>query len=124
MKKIVYFMIALMVITFYSCSPNTPQGVVKTYLKEIKKGEYEKAISKFDIIDSLSQENVKMITGVLDKEVSSKKGISKFKITKQKLTENKNAGSVEAKVYYCNNTEDVLNFKMIKIEGKWKIKAK
>lgn len=117
-------MIALMVITFYSCSPNTPQGVVKTYLKEIKKGEYKKAISKFDISDSLSQENVKMITGVLDKEVSSKKGISKFKITKQKLTENKNAGNVEAKVYYCNNTEEVLNFKMIKIERKWKIKAK
>ena len=117
-------MIALMVITFYSCSPNTPQGVVKTYLKEIKKGEYEKAISNFDITDSLSRENVKMIAGVINKEVSSKNGIAKFKITKQKLTEDKKAGRVEAKVYYCNNTEDVLNFKMIKIEGRWKIKAK
>jgi len=117
-------MIALMAFTLVACSPNTPQGVVKTYLKDIKKGEYEKALANFNIRDSLNQTDIKMVAGALKEGVSSKSGISKFKITKQTLSDNKTDGEVIAKVYYRNNTDEMLHFKVIKTGGKWKIKAK
>jgi hypothetical protein len=124
MKKIIYFMIALMAFTFVACSPNTPQGVVKTYLKDIKKGEYEKALTSFDIRDSIKQADIEMVAGALKEGMSSKSGISKFKITKQILSNHKTGGEVTAKVYYGNNTDEELHFKVIKIGEKWKIKAK
>ena len=124
MKKIIYFLITLVAFTFVACSPNTPQGVVKNYLKDIKKGEYEKALAKFDIRDSLNQKDIKMVVGAIKEEISSKSGISKFKITKQTISNNKTDGDVVAKVYYGNNTDDELRFKVIKTDKKWKIKAK
>lgn len=117
-------MITIVLFSLVGCSPNTPQGVVKTYLKDIKKGEYEKALSNFDIRDSLKQADIEMVVGALKEGVISKKGISKFKIINQILSDNKNRGEVETKIYYGNNTEEVLYFKLIKVNKKWKIKAK
>lgn len=124
MKKLFYFLLAVIFFSLSACSPNTPQGIVKTYLTNLKNEDYEKALMSFNFYDSIQADEKAIISETLKNIISSKNGISKFRIKDMKKNEDKTTGTLTAVIYYGNNTNEELSFEVVKIEGKWKIKAK
>lgn len=105
-----------------SCGSSSPKEVTNNYYKALQKGDFEKALS-FTTLDD--QEEVK-------KEIEKMKGlevkIPEFEIISEEIAEDGENAVVEVKYKFTSsfNTEpeeSTNNVKLIKKDGKWKIKG-
>lgn len=123
MKKFFLFIsVVVAVLMMASCSSPSPKDITNDYYKAIQKGDFEKALSYTTVSDS---EEIK-------KEVEKMKGlevkIPEFEIVSEEISEDGNTAVVEVKYKFTSSfnsepEESTNEVKLIKEDGKWKIKG-
>ncbi len=123
MKKFFLFIsVVVAVVMMASCSSPSPKDITNDYYKAIQKGDFEKALSYTTVSDS---EEIK-------KEVEKMKGlevkIPEFEIVSEEISEDGNTAVVEVKYKFTSSfnsepEESTNEVKLIKEDGKWKIKG-
>jgi len=123
MKKVFLFIsMVVAVVLMVSCSSPSPKDVTNDYYKAIQKGDFEKAMSYTTVSDS---EEIK-------KEVEKIKGldvkIPEYEIVSEEIAEDGNTAVVEVKYKFTSSfnsepEESTNKVKLIKEDGKWKIKG-
>lgn len=130
MKKVVYFLLATVVVLFIvNCggTPNTPAGIEKAMYSQLKKGNYEKAIEiLFDNLEDKAETKdlakEQMIKGFAEKAKQSfdeKGGIKSFEIVKETISEDGEHATVESKMVYGKGEEETQKSNYVKKDGKW-----
>ena len=67
MKKLFRLMsVAILAMLFAACSSNTPEAVVKSYIKSMQKGDYATAVKLMGIDDKEGQFTVKSSAKSID----------------------------------------------------------
>ncbi|MCF8234463.1 MAG: DUF4878 domain-containing protein [Bacteroidales bacterium] len=75
--------------------------------------------------EEISDEDMEQLQMMLDygqKEIEKKEGLKKVEIISEEVTEDGNEAEVKMKMVYGDESEDEETVKMIKQNGKWKVK--
>jgi len=124
MKKIVSLVITLSVMILASCSPSGkgPSNTVRDYLKAMQAGKYEKALSYFDMDQSMASE-MQMLTAKMEHTLQEQGGIKSFQLVPdgEKISEDGQTASVKTTITYGNGTEDEQTHRLKLVDGNWKL---
>ena len=126
MKKLILLVaVALLSVCFAACtSSNTPEGVTKSYLSALQKGNYEKALRLYfnkgeEFNEQQEQETLQMFEDKMKSSVEDKGGISSYDIQAAEISEDGNSAIVPYTIHYGNGTSVDSKNKTIKVDGKW-----
>jgi len=106
-----------------SCGSSTPKDVTTSYYKALQKGDFEKALSYTTVVDDKDE---------IQKEIEKMKGleikIPEFEIVSEEISEDGQTAVVEVKYKFTSSfnsepEESTNKVKLIKQDGKWKIKG-
>lgn len=128
MKKVLSILsLALVVLTFVSCSKNSPEGVIQQYVADIQAGQYEDAIDLFyfkkPLTDSQKQQYATMLRDKLGKELDKKGGISGVEITNVEMAEDGESANVSYTIKYGDGSAKASTDKVVKVDGDWKLET-
>ncbi|MDD6016732.1 MAG: DUF4878 domain-containing protein [Prevotellaceae bacterium] len=128
MKKVLSILsLALVVLTFVSCSKNSPEGVIQQYVADIQAGQYEDAIDLFyfkkSLTDSQKQQYATMLRDKLGKELDKKGGISGVEITNVEMAEDGESANVSYTIKYGDGSAKASTDKVVKVDGDWKLET-
>ncbi|MGM9691206.1 MAG: DUF4878 domain-containing protein [Bacteroidaceae bacterium] len=128
MKKVLSILsLALVVLTFVSCSKNSPEGVIQQYVADIQAGQYEDAIDLFyfkkPLTDSQKQQYAAMLRDKLGKELDKKGGISGVEITNVEMAEDGESANVSYTIKYGDGSAKASTDKVVKVDGDWKLET-
>lgn len=121
MNKLIRLMsVALMALFFAACSSNSPEATVKSYLKDIQKGDYVAAVALMDIEDE-NGEFAAMMEEKGKKVIDQKGGIASFEVGKAEITEDGKKANVPYTITFGNG-EKKDDKQCVKLnDGKWVI---
>lgn len=121
MNKLIRLMsVALMALFFAACSSNSPEATVKSYLKDIQKGDYVAAVALMDIEDE-NGEFAAMMEEKGKKVIDQKGGIASFEVGKAEISEDGKKANVPYTITFGNG-EKKDDKQCVKLEdGKWVI---
>ena len=128
MKKVLSILsLALVVLTFVSCSKNSPEGVIQQYVADIQAGQYEDAIDLFyfkkSLTDSQKQQYATMLRDKLGKELDKKGGISGVEIKNVEMAEDGESANVSYTIKYGDGSAKASTDKVVKVDGDWKLET-
>jgi len=124
-KLILIFAVAVIAVCFAACtSSNTPEGVVKEYLTEVQKGNYEKALRLYfnkggQVTEENEKEMLQMFEEKMKSSVEKKQGIASFEVGTAEMSEDGNSAIVPSTINYGDGTSKEDTNKTVKIDGKW-----
>lgn len=111
---------ALMALFFAACSSNSPEATVKSYLKDIQKGDYVAAVALMDIEDE-NGEFAAMMEEKGKKVIDQKGGIASFEVGKAEISEDGKKANVPYTITFGNG-EKKDDKQCVKLDdGKWVI---
>lgn len=121
MNKLIRLMsVALMALFFVACSSNSPEATVKSYLKDIQKGDYVAAVALMDIEDE-NGEFAAMMEEKGKKVIDQKGGIASFEVGKAEISEDGKKANVPYTITFGNG-EKKDDKQCVKLDdGKWVI---
>lgn len=121
MDKLIRLMsVALMALFFAACSSNSPEATVKSYLKDIQKGDYVAAVALMDIEDE-NGEFAAMMEEKGKKVINQKGGIASFEVGKAEISEDGKKANVPYTITFGNG-EKKDDKQCVKLDdGKWVI---
>lgn len=121
MNKLIRLMsVALMALFFAACSSNSPEATVKSYLKDIQKGDYVAAVTLMDIEDE-NGEFAAMMEEKGKKVIDQKGGIASFEVGKAEISEDGKKANVPYTITFGNG-EKKDDKQCVKLDdGKWVI---
>ena len=121
MNKLIRLMsVALMALFFAACSSNSPEATVKSYLKDIQKGDYVAAVALMDIEDE-NGEFAAMMEEKGKKAIDQKGGIASFEVGKAEISEDGKKANVPYTITFGNG-EKKDDKQCVKLDdGKWVI---
>ena len=125
MKKILSFLsLALVALTFVSCSNNSPEGAVTQYFSYVKDAQYEKAVDmlyfkKGKLADKDKEQLVSLFTDKVAKQYDEKGGISSVTIDKVEMEEDGKAALVSYTINFGDGSTKSDNNKVLNIDGEW-----
>lgn len=121
MNKLIRLMsVALMALFFTACSSNSPEATVKSYLKDIQKGDYVAAVALMDIEDE-NGEFAAMMEEKGKKVIDQKGGIASFEVGKAEISEDGKKANVPYTITFGNG-EKKDDKQCVKLDdGKWVI---
>ncbi len=121
MNKLIRLMsVALMALFFAACSSNSPEATVKSYLKNIQKGDYVAAVALMDIEDE-NGEFAAMMEEKGKKVIDQKGGIASFEVGKAEISEDGKKANVPYTITFGNG-EKKDDKQCVKLDdGKWVI---
>ena len=121
MNKLIRLMsVALMALFFAACSSNSPEATVKSYLKDIQKGDYVAAVALMDIEDE-NGEPAAMMEEQGKKVIDQKGGIASFEVGKAEISEDGKKANVPYTITFGNG-EKKDDKQCVKLDdGKWVI---
>lgn len=121
MNKLIRLMsVALMALFFAACSSNSPEATVKSYLKNIQKGDYVAAVAQMDIEDE-NREFAAMMEEKGKKVIDQKGGIASFEVGKAEISEDGKKANVPYTITFGNG-EKKDDKQCVKLDdGKWVI---
>ena len=112
--------VALMALFFGACSSNSPEATVKSYLKNIQKGDYVAAVALMDIEDE-NGEFAAMMEEKGKKVIDQKGGIASFEVGKAEISEDGKKANVPYTITFGNG-EKKDDKQCVKLDdGKWVI---
>lgn len=123
MKKITLIIsTVILAVVFCACSSSSsPKAVVNDYYKALKSGDFEKAMTYTTLTDEAEiQQNVK-------KMQDFKFQVTDYEILSEEIAEDGETATVDVK-YTASNAfketpeEQNETVKLVKVDGKWKIK--
>jgi translation initiation factor 2B subunit (eIF-2B alpha/beta/delta family) len=139
MKKIVSLVMALCAMAFVSCSSSsekTPSGTVKNYLNCLKAEQYEKSVDYFvrpgmtgemmeddEDVPEVSEEEWKALIVKMGESMKEQGGLKSYELVKdgETISEDGNSATVETVLIFGNGTNSENSFKLVKVDGEWKI---
>ena len=105
---------------------NTPGDVVKSYYEKIEKGDSEGAIDLIDFGDKeLTAEDKEKLVEMFDngsESIKENEGIKSIEVVEENISEDGNSADVKLKVIYGNDKDEDSQAKLVKVDGKWKLK--
>lgn len=121
MNKLIRLMsVALMALFFAACSSNSPEATVKSYLKNIQKGDYVAAVALMNIEDE-NGEFAAMMEEKGKKVIDQKGGIASFEVGKAEISEDGKKANVPYTITFGNG-EKKDDKQCVKLnDGKWVI---
>ena len=121
MNKLIRLMsVAFMALFFAACSSNSPEATVKSYLKDIQKGDYVAAVALMDIEDE-NGEFAAMMEEKGKKVIDQKGGIASFEVGKAEISEDGKKANVPYTITFGNG-EKKDDKQCVKLDdGKWVI---
>lgn len=121
MNKLIRLMsVALMALFFAACSSNSPEATVKSYLKNIQKGDYVAAVALMNIEDE-NGEFAAMMEEKGKKVINQKGGIASFEVGKAEISEDGKKANVPYTITFGNG-EKKDDKQCVKLDdGKWVI---
>lgn len=124
MKKILSFLcLAFVALAFVSCSKNTPEAVVKEYIVDIQKGQYEDALDLFYFKTAPSadekEQYVALFRDKVSKDIDQKDGIAGYEITSTEMGEDGLSAKVTYILKYGDGSTDEKTGGLVNVDGKW-----
>ena len=121
MKKLFRLMsVAILAMLFAACSSNTPEAVVKSYIKSMQKGDYATAVKLMGIDDKEGQ-----FTAMMEEKgkeaIEKDGGITSFEVGKAEIAEDGQSAIVPYTVTFGNGEKKEDTQKVKLVEGKWLI---
>jgi hypothetical protein len=106
---------------------NTPGDVVKDFYKAIEKENYDAAMDLMDFGDKeITDEDKAKFKGMLamgSESLKQNEGIKSIEILEENISEDGNSADLKMKITYGNDKEEENEGKLVKVDGKWKMKA-
>lgn len=106
-----------------SCGSSSPKDVTNSYYKALQKGDFEKALSYTTVVgdEDEIQKEIKKMEGLDVK-------IPEYEIVSEEISEDGQTAVVEVKYTFTSSfnsepEESTNKVKLIKQDGKWKIKG-
>lgn len=128
MKKIFRLLsIALVAVVFAACggSSNTPEGVTKKYLQNIKDGKYEAMLKQMHFKEELTKEQQDQLLAMISEKVKEstekKGGIASFEVKEAEIAEDGQKAKVHYTVTYGDGSIKDDSEKLVLVDGKWMI---
>jgi len=106
-----------------SCGSSSPKDVTNSYYKALQKGDFEKALSYTTVVEDEDE---------IQKEIKKMEGldvkIPEYEIVSEEISEDGQTAVVEVKYKFTSSfnsepEESTNKVKLIKQDGKWKIKG-
>ena len=112
--------VAIVAMLFAACSSNTPEAVVKSYIKSMQKGDYATAVKLMGIDDKEGQ-----FTAMMEEKgketIEKDGGITSFEVGKAEIAEDGQSAIVPYTVTFGNGEKKEDTQKVKLVEGKWLI---
>lgn len=128
MKKLITHLLFIFIIatSFISCTPSTPSGAMEEYLSSLKSGDYEEFVNGINFSETdpaKVKESREMLISLIkekgEKEFEKKKGIKKFEIISENISEDGKSATVEYVTHFGDGSDKKEKSQMINIDGKW-----
>ena len=124
MKKLFTIMsVVIAALLLVSCGSSSPKDVTNSYYKALQKGDFEKALSYTTVVaaEDEIQKEIKKMEGLDVK-------IPEYEIVSEEISEDGQTAVVEVKYKFTSSfnsepEESTNKVKLIKQDGKWKIKG-
>ncbi|MBQ3740132.1 MAG: DUF4878 domain-containing protein [Bacteroidales bacterium] len=124
MKKLFTIMsVVVVALLLVACGSSSPKDVTNSYYKALQKGDYEKALSYTTAVDDKDE---------IQKEIKKMEGldvkIPEYEIVSEEISDDGQTAVVEVKYKFTSSfnsepEESTNKVKLIKQDGKWKIKG-
>ncbi len=135
MKKLNYLLAALvgvtLMITVYSCggggaSSDSPGAVTEAFYDKLESGDYDGMMEMFEGTGEMSEEQKKQtrdfLAGAWQMMQQQKGKVKSIEIVKENINEAGDEATVEIKMIFENGEEQGGEQKLVKVDGKWKMK--
>jgi len=115
--------VVVVALLLVSCGSSSPKDVTNSYYKALQKGDYEKALSYTTAVDDKDE---------IQKEIKKMEGldvkIPEYEIVSEEISDDGQTAVVEVKYKFTSSfnsepEESTNKVKLIKQDGKWKIKG-
>lgn len=131
MKKFIYLFSLTLACTFLlsSCSADTPGQVAKDFVGYLKSGDSKKMMGTIAMDKDMDQSDKKQAelaaAAMAEKAkagLEEKGGLKNVEIVSETIDEDGETAKVVLKLTYGNGNDDENTYKMVKQDGKWKIR--
>lgn len=122
MKKILGILaITIMAVCFAGCSKNSPEAVMKGYLKALTNNDYAKAMSYTTLSSEDQAKMVSMFEAFASDEMKAEMRNMSYKIDETVLSEDGESATVKYTLIKGEETQEQEE-ELVKVDGQWKIK--
>lgn len=129
MKKLLLAVFAMFLLI--GCGDSGPEKVAEDYNKHLFNGEIAKAVELLDakglenqgVSKSQATEKLSYMTASVKAQVEQKGGIKSIKAVETSYNDDKTAATVRVEVTFKDGTKKYESVSLVKVDGKWKIKA-
>ena len=123
MKKILGILaISVMAVCFAGCSKNSPEAVMKDYLKTMKSGDFAKAMSYTNLSSEEQTKMVSLYDAFLSEDDKAAMKEMSYEITETVLSEDGESATVKY-ITRVGDEEKESEQKILKVDGKWKVEG-
>lgn len=123
MKKILGILaISVMAVCFAGCSKNSPEAVMKDYLKAMKNGDFAKALSYTTLSSEEQSKMVSLYDAFLSEDDKAAMKEMSYEITETVLSEDGESATVKY-ISRVGDEEKESEQKILKVDGKWKVEG-
>lgn len=122
--KIAIFAFILSAFAFVACSnsSNNPSDLAVEYVKAAAKGDAEKVLDMLMIDEEPSQEEVDKFSALIEsygEEIEAKGGLKKVNVLDEEISDDR--AKIQIEMIFGDGSTETENFKLEKVDGKWKI---
>lgn len=114
---------------FTSCSADTPGQVAKNFVGYMKSGDSKKMLACTEVdkdLDESSRKQTELAAAAMAEKAKSaleeKGGLKNVEVVSETIDEEGESAKVVLKLTYGDGTDDQNTYKLVKQDGKWKIR--
>ena len=123
MRTLVYTLTCiLLLLSFQSCSKNTPQKAAFDYTEYLKDGDYKSFVDHIyfeqsEDNEAQKEEYLALIEDKYKEEINKHKGIEKYKIIEEDIKEDR--ADIVILCFYKDGETEEFYYNLVKRENKW-----
>lgn len=130
-KTLSVFLVLGAMMFLFSCggagSSSSPSSTIKEFVNKVEKSDFDGAIGCIALegkaLDKESKGKLMMLMGMAKGELDKKKGMKTMDVVSETISPDGNTADVKMKLTYGDGSTAEEDYKMVKEEGKWKMKV-
>jgi hypothetical protein len=132
-SKVLFSFLMLGAVMFlFSCggagSSGSPSSTIKEFIHKVEKSDFEGALGCIALegktLDKDSKGKLMLLISMAKGELDKKKGMKSMDVITETIAPDGNNATVKMKLTYGDGSTNEEDYKLVKEEGKWKLKMK